>query len=329
MPESHKPPAQGECFHCGLPVPPGAHYSVVIDDQPRAMCCPGCQAVAQAIVDGGMSDYYRYRTEAAPQAHELVPRELEGLRLYDREALQRSFVTADGDRREAALILEGITCAACVWLNEKHVRALPGVLAFHINYATKRARVQWDASRVQLSDILHAIAAIGYQAHPFDAGRQEAAFKRERSQALRRVGVAGLGMMQVMMMAIALYSGDFHGMDEGLRSFLRWASLILTLPVMFYSSLGFFTSAWRDLRQKRLGMDLPVSITLGAHLRRQRLGDGDKQRRGLFRHRHHVRLPAPRRALSGNDRPAQGGRGGRGAGQVVAQCRGAHRGGWG
>ncbi len=262
MPESHKPPAQGECFHCGLPVPPGAHYSVVIDDQPRAMCCPGCQAVAQAIVDGGMSDYYRYRTEAAPQAHELVPRELEGLRLYDREALQRSFVTADGDRREAALILEGITCAACVWLNEKHVRALPGVLAFHINYATKRARVQWDASRVQLSDILHAIAAIGYQAHPFDAGRQEAAFKRERSQALRRVGVAGLGMMQVMMMAIALYSGDFHGMDEGLRSFLRWASLILTLPVMFYSSLGFFTSAWRDLRQKRLGMDLPVSITL-------------------------------------------------------------------
>lgn len=262
MPESHKLPAQGECFHCGLPVPPGAHYSVVINDQPQAMCCPGCQAVAQAIVDGGMSDYYRYRTEAATQAHELVPRELEGLRLYDREALQRSFVTADGDRREAALILEGITCAACVWLNEKHVRALPGVLAFNINYATKRARVQWDASRIQLSDILHAIAAIGYQAHPFDAGRQEAAFKRERSQALRRVGVAGLGMMQVMMIAIALYSGDFHGMDEGLRSFLRWASLILTLPVLLYSSMGFFTSAWRDLRQKRLGMDLPVSITL-------------------------------------------------------------------
>lgn len=227
------------------------------------MCCPGCQAVAQAIVDGGMEEYYSYRTEAAVQGHELVPRELESMRLYDREALQRSFVAAEGDRREAALILEGITCAACVWLNEKHVRALPGVLAFNINYATKRARVQWDASRTQLSAILQAIASIGYQAHPFDAGRQEAAFKHERSQALRRVGVAGLGMMQVMMLAIALYSGDFHGMEEGLRQFLRWASLILTLPVMFYSSLGFFTSAWRDLRQKRLGMDLPVALTLG------------------------------------------------------------------
>ena len=226
------------------------------------MCCPGCQAVAQAIVDGGMEEYYSYRTQPADRAQDLVPQELEGLRLYDSETLQRSFVSGQGEVREAALILEGITCAACVWLNEKHVRALPGVLAFNINYATKRARVQWDARQIQLSEILRAITSIGYQAHPFDAGRQEAAFKRERSQALRRVGVAGLGMMQAMMIAIALYSGDFHGMEEGLREFLRWASLVITLPVIFYSSLGFFTSAWRDLRQKRLGMDLPVSITL-------------------------------------------------------------------
>lgn len=262
MTEPLQAPGPGACFHCGLPVPSAARYVVRIDGADRAMCCPGCQAVAQAIVDGGMSDYYRYRTEAAVQGHELVPRELEGMRLYDREALQRSFVTTEGDRREAALILEGITCAACVWLNERHVRNLPGVLAFNINYSTKRARVQWDARQIELSDILQAIAAIGYQAHPFDAGRQEATFKRERSQSLRRVGVAGLGMMQVMMIAIALYSGDFHGMEEGLRDYMRWASLLLTLPVMFYSSLGFFTSAWRDLRQKRLGMDLPVSITL-------------------------------------------------------------------
>jgi Cu2+-exporting ATPase len=255
-------PGEGECFHCGLPIPPGAHYAVRIQGEARPMCCPGCQAVAQAIVDGGMEDYYSYRTQPADRGHELVPQELEGLRLYDSEALQRSFVSGEGDIREAALILEGITCAACVWLNEKHVRALPGVLAFNINYATKRARVQWDARQIQLSEILRAITSIGYQAHPFDAGRQEAAFKRERAQALRRVGVAGLGMMQAMMIAIALYSGDFHGMEEGLRQFLRWASLVITLPVIFYSSLGFFTSAWRDLKQKRLGMDLPVSLTL-------------------------------------------------------------------
>ncbi len=262
MPDERPLPREGECFHCGLPVPPGAQYSVTIQGQPRAMCCPGCQAVAQAIVDGGMEAYYSYRTQPAdPNQAPALPG-LDGLQVYDSEALQRSFVRAQGDVREAALILEGITCAACVWLNEKHVRALPGVLSFHINYATKRARVQWDARRIQLSAILQAITSIGYQAHPFDAGRQEAAFKRERAQALRRMGVAGLGMMQAMMLAIALYAGDFQGMDEGLQQLLRWASLVVTLPVIFYSSLGFFTSAWRDLRQKRLGMDLPVSITL-------------------------------------------------------------------
>lgn len=226
------------------------------------MCCPGCKAVAEAIVEGGMEDYYRYRTEASPQGHELVPRELESLRLYDREALQRSFVTRDGDLREAALILEGMTCAACVWLNERHVRAMPGVIGFTINYSTQRARVQWDANRIELSDILQAITALGYSAHPFDAGRQEVTAKRERSKALRRVGVAGLSMMQVMMLAIAMYSGDFDGMDDQLRDYLRWASLFLTLPVMFYSALGFFTSAWRELKMGRLGMDLPISLTL-------------------------------------------------------------------
>ncbi len=251
------------CFHCGLPVPPAATYTARVLGEDRPMCCPGCKAVAEAIVEGGMEDYYRYRTEASPQGHELVPRELESLRLYDREALQKSFVTRDGDLREAALILEGMTCPACVWLNEKHVRALPGVIAFSINYSTQRARVQWDERQIHLSDILQAITALGYSAHPFDAGRQEASAKRERTVALRRVGVAGLSMMQVMMLAIALYSGDFSGMDEQLRHYLRWASLLLTLPVILYSASGFFISAWRELKIKRLGMDLPISLTLG------------------------------------------------------------------
>ena len=261
--ESKQTASEQFCFHCGLPVPPAASYRVRVLGEERPMCCPGCKAVAEAIVEGGMEDYYRYRTEASPQGHELVPRELESLRLYDREALQKSFVTREGDLREAALILEGMTCPACVWLNEKHVRALPGVLTFNINYSTQRARVQWDERQIQLSDILQAIIALGYSAHPFDAGRQEASAKRERTIALRRVGVAGLSMMQVMMLAIALYSGDFSGMDEALRNYLRWASLLLTLPVIFYSASGFFISAWRELKIKRLGMDLPISLTLG------------------------------------------------------------------
>ncbi|MCO6414137.1 MAG: cadmium-translocating P-type ATPase [Thiogranum sp.] len=260
--------AQQECFHCGLPVPAGADYEVEIDGQLQPMCCRGCQAVAKAIIDGGLGDFYRYRTEKSAQARELVPEQLNELELYDREDLQKSFVQRQvGEEREAALILEGIVCAACVWLNERHVKALPGVLDFSVNYSTHRARVRWDNQRIRLSEILEAISSIGYHAHPFDPGRQEQIYKQERVRALRRLAVAGLGMMQVMMLAVALYAGEHEGMDAGLRNFLRTVSLLLTIPVILYSARPFFTSALRDLRRRQLGMDVPVSLAIsGAFL---------------------------------------------------------------
>ena len=215
------------CFHCGLPVPEGADYRVAVDGVSRPMCCHGCQAVAQAIVDGGLTSFYQHRETPSRRPEDLVPEALRRFELYDQPALQQSFVQADtASTRTASLILEGITCAACIWLNERHVNALPGVLDFSVNYSTHRARVRWDDSQVHLSDILKAIGEIGYVAHPFDPGRQEAVYKKEKSAALRRLAVAGLGAMQVMMLAIAMYAGDYSGMESGLRVFMRWVSLL-------------------------------------------------------------------------------------------------------
>lgn len=257
----------GSCFHCGQPVPAGSHYRVEIDGQSRDMCCPGCQAVAQAIVDGGLTDYYRHRTATSITAQNLVPEELQNLTIYDQPELQRSFVTNEprdaAEVKQASLILEGIVCAACVWLNERHVNALPGVMEFRVNYATHRAHVKWDNTLIQLSDILRAIAAIGYIAHPFDPGRQEQLYKKEQSQALRRLAVAGLGAMQVMMLAVALYAGDYQGMESRMQTFFRWVSLLIASPVVFYSARPFFTSAWRDLKRMQLGMDVPVALAIG------------------------------------------------------------------
>lgn len=229
------------------------------------MCCGGCQAVAQAIVAAGLTDFYRHRTEPSRRAEDLIPEALRNLERYDRPDLQRSFVRAEGEHiREASLILEGIVCAACVWLSERHVKALPGVLEFQVNYSTHRARLRWDDQRIHLSEILAAIAAIGYVAHPFDPGRQEAIQQRERAAALRRLAVAGGGSMQVMMLAIALYAGDYSGMEENIRQFLRWISLLITIPVMLYSARPFFSSAWRDLRLGRPGMDVSVALAIAA-----------------------------------------------------------------
>ncbi len=253
-----------DCFHCSLPVPKNSSYLVKIDGQEQAMCCPGCQAVAKAIVDGGLTSFYQHRTEISPTARAALPEVLDQLTLYDKPELQRTFVSTDDKNiKQASLILEGIVCAACVWLNERHISALPGVVEFHVNYSTHRARVRWDDSQIKLSDILQAISAIGYLAHPFDAGRQEAVYKKERSTALKRLAIAGLGAVQVMMLAVALYAGDYSGMDAGLENFMRWVSMFIATPVVFYSARSFFSSAWRDLKVHQLGMDVPVSLAIG------------------------------------------------------------------
>jgi Cu2+-exporting ATPase len=256
------PPAS--CYHCGLPIPEDIDLSVKVGGEPRAMCCIGCQAVAQSIVDNGLAEYYRSRDAMPESPREAVPAILGQLVMYDHAEFQKSFVKELGqNEREASLLLEGITCSACIWLNEQHIGRLPGVTAVNINYTTRRARVRWDESRIKLSDILGAVAAIGYRAYPYDAARNEELSRKERREAMWRLWVAGFGMMQVMMYAYPVYiaNGD---MTADIESLMRWASLFLTLPVIFYSSAPFFRNAWRDIKLRRVGMDVPVALGVGA-----------------------------------------------------------------
>lgn len=249
------------CFHCGLPVPSGVDLSVTINDRAEPMCCHGCQAVARAIVDAGHSGFYRHRTAPSVTGEELVPDFLRQMQVYDHPEVQKTFVRTAGEQeREASLILEGITCAACIWLNERHVAQLPGVLDVQINYATHRASIRWDETRIRLSDILQAIHSIGYTAHPYDPQQQQQAYERDRRNQLRRIGVAGVLGMQVMVLSIALYLGDWSGMETGFRTFFRWTGLLLTTPVLLYSGAPFFRGAWRDLHNRRIGMDVPVAL---------------------------------------------------------------------
>ncbi|MDP1734243.1 MAG: heavy metal translocating P-type ATPase [Sulfuritalea sp.] len=262
------PQTDQSCYHCGLPIPAGANFSVEIERVRREMCCAGCQAVAQAIVDNGLADYYRHRDAMPESPREALPQIVADFGLFDHPDVQKNFVRrAEGPagehEQEAALILEGITCAACVWLNESHVRRQPGVTSIDINYTTRRARVRWDERVTKLSAILEAIAAIGYRAHPYDVGRSEELAQKERKAALWRLFVAGFGMMQVMMYAIPVYLAD-GDMTPDIEQLMRWASLILTLPVMLYSAAPFFVSAWRDLKLHRVGMDVPVALGVGA-----------------------------------------------------------------
>jgi Cu2+-exporting ATPase len=257
-----KPPKK-PCFHCGLPVPDGTDIHVKILGKNEPMCCHGCQAVAQSIVNSGMDDFYKFRTEKPNKPEEIVPEFLQQLKAYDNPTVQKHFVSEDGDIREVSLILEGIVCAACIWLNENHLNALPGVINATINYSNNRARVRWDNHQISLSEILESISRIGYLAHPYDPDQQQKLIEKERKQQIRRIGLAGVLGMQIMILAVAMYTGDWWGMDDSFKQSFRWFSLVITLPVLLYASRPFFSAAFRDLKNFRVGMDVPVSLGIG------------------------------------------------------------------
>jgi len=250
------------CFHCALPVTDPGRYRVKVDGRWQPVCCPGCEAVAAAILGYGLQGYYEHRTSPAPTVE--AGGEAEDFRIYDDPEVQRGFVhTAASGECDAALMLEGVRCTACVWLNESVVGRLPGVLGIGINATTHRAQLRWDPRKIELSEILAAVRRIGYRAHPYDARQQEAAQRAEQKQNLWRLFVSGFGMMQVMMYALPVYLAEPGSMTPDIEQLMRWAGLILTLPVVIYSAGPFFQTAWREMRLGRMGMDLPVALGIG------------------------------------------------------------------
>ncbi|MGL5522366.1 MAG: heavy metal translocating P-type ATPase metal-binding domain-containing protein, partial [Aeromonas veronii] len=201
------------CFHCGEPVPANSGYSLEIKGIVRPMCCPGCQVVAETIMECGLASYYDHRTAPGTKG-DLVPEELAALTHYDLAEVQQEFVTDSGTLREIQLTVEGLTCAACAWLIERHLMTLTGLRYINVNTTTHRARIKWDPELLSLSDILKGFAQIGYRAYPFQTHQQEALYAKEVRSYMFRLALAGLGSMQVMMCAVALYMDLFISVED-------------------------------------------------------------------------------------------------------------------
>ncbi|MES2758913.1 MAG: heavy metal translocating P-type ATPase [Pseudomonadota bacterium] len=260
-------PASLACYHCGLPVPADGRWSAAVGGVARPMCCPGCAAVATSIVASGFADYYTSRTAFAAPADlaALAPPELA---LYDNDNDNDNDNDSDSDHdgvaSEAVYSVDGIRCAACVWLIERRLRSLAGVRGADMNVATGRLQVSWSAQQCRPSAILGALREIGYAAYPFDPLRHGEQLERERKKLFRQLFIAGLSMMQVMMYALPVYLADDGTMDADMTALMQWASLLLTLPAVAYSAQPFWRGAWLGLKQRMPGMDVPVALGIAA-----------------------------------------------------------------
>ena len=253
--------AESACFHCGERNPPSSPWRAAVDGAERRFCCPGCLAIARTIRAAGLDRFYHQRERADTTPVE--PASGEALAILADSAEAGGLVThLAGGLRETSLLIDGIRCGACVWLLESYLAGQPGVVQASVNLATHRARIRWDAQRATLAGVLGAIEAIGYRAHPYDPSRREAQMRREWRALLARTALALLAMMQVMMFALPAYTSA-DGIEAQHRALLEWASLVLTLPAVLYCASPFFAGAWRDVRVRKLGMDVPVAIGIG------------------------------------------------------------------
>ncbi|MCL1084816.1 heavy metal translocating P-type ATPase [Shewanella glacialipiscicola] len=251
------------CFHCQEPVLTGQQFVTRINERDELMCCPGCQAVSQAIVDAGLLSYYKFRTEPGSKQNALVPETLTQFSAYDLPEVQQDFVHSVDNIESVSLSIDGITCAACAWLIEHKVKQLNGIVQVLVNSTTQRAMISWDKRTLKLSDILGQISRIGYQAAPYQVDEQEINNKLNSRKFLLRLGLAGFATMQVMMFALALYTGYFTDLDVQYRDYFRWVSMIFATPVVLYSAQPFYFSAMRTLLSGKLNMDVSVSIAIG------------------------------------------------------------------
>ena len=247
--------AESHCFHCGLPVAPSAELVAEIDGAGRDFCCTGCRSVCEAIYAAGLESFYRRTPEGTPLG---PPPELpRQLALYDLDEVQEEFVDGLGEVREIQLLVEGIHCAACVWLIEQTLNALPGVLEARVNLTGRRLRLKWSNGRVSLSRVLGRLGEIGYAAVPFDADAAEGSIRRQNRALLYRMAFAGFAMMNLLWVSIALYAGADRGEFRGL---FHWVGLAIATPTLAYSGYPFYRGAWSGLRNLHLTMDLPIAI---------------------------------------------------------------------
>ena len=255
-----------QCFHCDLPVTETHPPTLKVLDKQRFFCCHGCKAVCNAIVQSGNEEYYHYRESSGKTFDpDVLTGLLDQLKLYDKPEIQRDFVRTDKNGKEAWLILEEIRCAACMWLNERTLRQLDGVLDVQVDYTGQQVRVRWNPEVIQLSAILTAITQIGYVAHPFDPQYREALNKEQEQRSIKRIIFALILGMMVMQTAIGSY---FFGTANETGEFplwitlSRWTSLVVTAFILAYPGQLFFKNAWRDIKNKTLGMDVPIALGL-------------------------------------------------------------------
>ncbi len=241
------------CTHCNLTF----SEDIMIVENEHYFCCKGCQGVYHLLNAEGLDTFYDKLGDTKLQPATQGNTDLEK---FDLEGFKNKYITEDEDGLYVInLIIEGIHCSACIWLNEKVLHKMEGIIETSINYTNNKAKVIWDPEIVKLSEIIKTIQSIGYNAYPYDPKLQEERAISTRKTYYTRILVAVFGSMNIMWLAIAHYAGYFTGMQQSFKDILNFAEFALATPVLFYSGWIFFRGAYYGYKNHIVNMDTLVA----------------------------------------------------------------------
>lgn len=248
------------CFHCGETVPKGVHLSAQIAGVEQPMCCIGCQAVAQFLAANDHQVFYQYRADQLPGEQVKNTAAEQWQHLDAPEVFNTLTQVTDQGLRRVTIKIEGMYCSACGWLLQKVLGTHPGVAELQINAVTQNMQVVFDPKAISLSALFAQISRLGYR--PMQQQTSSNAADADRKSQLKKIAVAGFGMMFIMTLAVPLYSPDAFTVAPHIQRFFLMISLLIATGVYFYSGSGFVKNAIRDLKNRHLGMDVPVALSI-------------------------------------------------------------------
>jgi Cu2+-exporting ATPase len=248
------------CAHCDLPVP----RALIDPSAERQFCCQGCAAVFAAIHACGLDRYYGLKDALDTEPEPASP---SGRRFeeFDDPTFKELYCRRREDGTlDVELYLEGVHCAACVWLVERIPQVVPGVVETSLDAGRSVVRIAWDSGATDLSRIARQLDRLGYTPYPYRGRGLRELRRAEDRRFLIRIGVAGACAGNVMLLAIALYGGFFHGMEDRFAALFRGTSLAITLLALAWPGRVFFQGALAAFRTRAMHMDVPVAVGLAA-----------------------------------------------------------------
>jgi P-type Cu2+ transporter len=250
------------CFHCGLNLI-NYDYSYYIDNEKKFFCCIGCMSIAKFIINNKFGEYYNVRSDFSTTQYNKKEINRLDFKIYDDFKYISKFIKIDNnDYNYIILSVNGITCSACTWLIERHLKKIIGINEIFINLITCRVKINWNRSLVNLSTIIEELYKIGYEAYPYNQKQLENVYYNEYKNELKRLVISGIGMAQVMMLSAALYIGENIDMNHIIWNFIRFIGLIITTPVLFFSAQNILKSAYKNFINYSFNMDTTISLSL-------------------------------------------------------------------